>query len=267
MQRLWSSRMRFLVVTIVSLLAVASTVKLGFWQLSRAKEKIAIQAVYEKRAKMPVVTTQVLSAMDWIDTRSDALSAWLYRSATLEGVWLEEKTVYLDNRQMHGKTGFFVVTPMRLENSSAVILVQRGWVPRNFLDRNQLIPVKTTSKPVRVSGYLAASPARLFEFAAPTKEAGISRIRQNLNIEEYRYEAGLALLPFSLVQNVVDKEIQIFGDISIKDDGLLRDWPSLTMNVDRNYGYAFQWFGLSGLIVLLYVWFQFIRRSSPTNGG
>ena len=30
--------------------------------------------------------------------------------------------------------------------------------------------------------------------------------------------------------------------------------------VDKHYGYAFQWFGLCGLIALLYVWFQIVRR-------
>jgi len=30
--------------------------------------------------------------------------------------------------------------------------------------------------------------------------------------------------------------------------------------VDKHYGYAFQWFGLCGLMALLYVWFQIVRR-------
>jgi cytochrome oxidase assembly protein ShyY1 len=30
---------------------------------------------------------------------------------------------------------FYVVTPLLLEGSGAVVLVQRGWAPRNFVDR------------------------------------------------------------------------------------------------------------------------------------
>ena len=41
---------------------------------------------------------------------------------------------------------------------------------------------------------------------------------------------------------------------------LRRDWPEPTTGVDKHYGYAFQWFGLSVLVVLLYVWFQLVRR-------
>jgi surfeit locus 1 family protein len=29
--------------------------------------------------------------------------------------------------------------------------------------------------------------------------------------------------------------------------------------VAKHHGYAFQWFGLSGLIALLYVWFQIVQ--------
>ena len=42
--------------------------------------------------------------------------------------------------------------------------------------------------------------------------------------------------------------------------GLLRDWPQINAGVQKHYGYAFQWFGLSVLVVLLYVWFQLVRR-------
>ena len=46
-------------------------------------------------------------------------------------------------------------------------------------------------------------------------------------------------------------------------EGLLRDWPQINAGVQKHYGYAFQWFGLSVLVVLLYVWFQLVRRFYP----
>jgi surfeit locus 1 family protein len=42
-------------------------------------------------------------------------------------------------------------------------------------------------------------------------------------------------------------------------DGLLRDWPAPDAGLQKHYGYAFQWFALSALILGLYVWFQLIR--------
>ena len=63
--------------------------------------------------------------------------------------------------------------------------------------------------------------------------------------------SGLPLLALSVVQG---------GGAS---EGLLRDWPQINAGVQKHYGYAFQWFGLSVLVVLLYVWFQLVRRFYP----
>ena len=60
----------------------------------------------------------------------------------LDGRWLAAHTVYLDNRQMNGRPGFFVVTPLRLDDGRAV-LVQRGWLPRDCSDRTASLPPPT----------------------------------------------------------------------------------------------------------------------------
>jgi surfeit locus 1 family protein len=49
-------------------------------------------------------------------------------------------------------------------------------------------------------------------------------------------------------------------------EGLLREWPEAGSTAGKNYGYAFQWWALAGLIAVLYVWFQFVvprRRARP----
>jgi surfeit locus 1 family protein len=49
----------------------------------------------------------------------------------------------------------------------------------------------------------------------------------------------------------------------VASEGLLRDWPQAGSGIEKHHGYAFQWFGLSALIALLYVWFQIVRRFIP----
>ena len=97
---------------------------------------------------------------------------------------------------------------------------------------------------VRVEGRIAPPPSKLYEFAGP--DNGV--IRQNLDMQRFAGEVGVALLPISVLQTG-------FGA-----DGMLRDWPRMQTGVEKHYGYAFQWFALSGLIVFLYVWFQIVRR-------
>lgn len=153
-------------------------------------------------------------------------------------------TVFLDNRQMNGIPGFFVLTPLRLANSTAALVVQRGWVQRSFIDRTSVPDVPTPSGIVEVEGRIAPPPSKLYEFEGPQE----GRIRQNLDLDQFSREVGIRLLPFSVLQ------------LGVPADGLARDWPRINTGVEKHYGYAAQWFALSGLTVVLYGWFQIVRR-------
>ena len=236
--------MRFWFIAAAAVAGMVITASLGRWQLSRAAEKEALQALLDERGRLPAVDGASLLGAG-ADTH-----ALVHRSVVLEGQWLPQHTVYLDNRQMNGRPGFFVLTPLQLARAGGgVVLVQRGWAPRNFQDRTQLPEVQTPEDAlVRVHGRIALTPSRLYEFQGAESALGSSRIRQNLDLAAFRTETGLALAPLTVQQGGAPSE------------GLQRDWPVVATGVDKHYGYAFQWFGLCGLIALLYVWFQIVRR-------
>jgi surfeit locus 1 family protein len=279
------------------LLVLAATVSLGRWQLSRAAQKEALQQAIEAQKLLPPLDQAAFLAM------GDP-APLLHRPVRLRGLWLAPQTVYLDNRQMRGVPGFYVVTPFAIEDSEQTVMVQRGWVQRNFNDRTQLVPVDTPSGLVDLTALVATPPGRLLDLggaavpgaasasasasaasatlaqetastsarslasasagstapavpaaSAPSGDPGVgsSSIRQNLDLQAFRAETRLPLR--------TDLTLQQTGAPS---EGLLRDWPAPALGVEKHYGYAFQWFGLAGLVVLLYVWFQLIapwRRS------
>ena len=233
--------LRFWLITVAALLGVGLTASLGLWQLSRVTQKQALQVAMESHASLPGLNGSALAALP------DPFSM-LHRAVSVRGRWVADKTIFLDNRQMNARPGFYVVTPMQLEGSAVVVLVQRGWVPRNFVDRVAIPVVPTPSGWVELQGRIAPPPAKLYELGNPAK--GV--IRQNLDIGEFRVESGLPLMAVSIQQ------IASSGDIP--GDGLLRDWPVASAGVDKHHGYAFQWFGLSALIAVLYVWFQIVRK-------
>lgn len=249
--------LRFWLITLATVAGMLVTSSLGRWQLSRAAQKEALQAMLDARGRMPAMDGRVLLSQPAVATTE--AETLVHRAVVLEGRWVPEHTVYLDNRQMNGRPGFFVLTPLQLVGTrSGVVLVQRGWVPRNFQDRTQLPQVPTPQDVVvHVAGRVAAAPSRLYEFGGGESSAGgrgaegSSRIRQNLDLAAFRTETGLALAPLTVVQT---------GEAVGAGDGLQRDWPVVGAGVDKHYGYAFQWFGLSGLMALLYVWFQIVRR-------
>ena len=234
---------RFWTVTIAAALVVAAGLALGAWQLSRAAQKNEMHAALMQRQGLPPLEGPALAGLKDPDGAT-------WRPVRLRGRWIPEHTVFLDNRQMQGKPGFDVLTPLRIEGSDAAVVVQRGWVQRNFMDRERLPPVETPDGAVEVRGLIAPPPPKLYAFDGP--EAGA--IRQNLDLREFRARTGLPVLTGLSVQQT--------GPAS---EGLRRDWTQPDSGVEKNYGYAFQWFALSALTAILYVWFQFIapRRKSP----
>lgn len=240
---------RAAVVTVATVLGVVLTANLGFWQLRRAAQKHALQSALDSQAVLPVLT-----AGDITPTLGGVLPALLeYRRVRLQGRWLGQQTVFLENRQMKTRVGFYVVTPLQLSGRPESILVQRGWVPRDLRDRTLLPPLATPAGEVEVTGLIAPPPARLYEFAASS--SGV--IRQNLDLPAFASETGLRLLPMSVQQ--AESAAAQPGRGSVDRDGLMRAWPRPAVNIEMHYGYAFQWFALCALMAGLYVWFQVVR--------
>lgn len=227
---------RWIVVLVAALLGAGVTARLGVWQLDRAHQKRTLHALMASRMTLPPLDTAALAAT------SQAAADQYYRPVRMRGRWLAERTVFLDNRQMNGLPGFVVVTPLKLADGSAV-LVQRGWVPRDPVQRTRLPAIATPDGERDLQGRIAPPPARLFEFDA----AASGPIRQNLDVSAFSAEVGVGLRPLSVQETGVEP-------------GLTQDWTLPVPDVSRHLGYAFQWFALSALIAGLYVWFQLRPR-------
>jgi len=227
-------------ILVAALVGVAITGSLGAWQLRRAAQKVALQSALNARSGMPALATSELA------TSVPEAKMQQFRPVRLHGRWVAARTVFLDNRQMDGRVGYYVVTPLQLEGRRDAVLVQRGWVPRDLRDRTLLPVVRTPEGVVDVVGHVAPPPTRLYEFAPST--AGL--IRQNLDVESFAAETGLMLIPLSVRQD---------DSAATRGDGLSRHWPLPAVDVDKHYGYAFQWFAMAALMSGLYVWFQIVR--------
>ena len=237
-----TARGRFWFASCVSLLLFVLGLALGQWQLDRAAQKTTLRdAIAESHAKPQLDNEGFLALLNTGDV--------VYRRVSLTGRWLADATVFLDNRAMNERVGFVVVTPLRLEPTGQVVLVQRGWVVRNFVDRQALPDIVSPPSVVQIEGMVAPPPSRHFDLGG----ADDGRIRQNLDPKTYGNALGLDLVPVSVQQT---------GD---ERDGLSRNWPQPNVGVDTHYGYAFQWFTLSGLVALYYLWFQIVKRFRRTQ--
>ena len=235
-----NSRVQAAIWFLLAFVCVGITASLGFWQLARAQTKLSWQAEITQKGQMPVLEGSFLGSPQ--DTEGNRVGL-LHRSIQLEGEWLDKYTVYLDNRQMNARPGFYVMTPFKVQATGAVVLVQRGWVGRNFIDRTSLPAIQAPTGVVSINGLIALPPSKLYALGEEAKTV----IRQNLDLQDFRVETGWPLLEISVIQ------------MGAASEGLLREWPQAATGVEKHHGYAFQWFGLALLIALLYVWFQIVR--------
>ena len=230
---------RRVIVAMAALAGVLITFNLGLWQLTRAQEKLSLQASIEAQALQVTLTANDLQ---------QAPSLWqsIHRPVQLQGQWLPDSTVYLDNRSHLGQPGFWVMTPLRWAPGQ-VVWVQRGWVQRDRVDALKAPVIETPSGLVTVNGRVAAPLSHMVELAPPDP-ANQSRPRIQANLDPAQMQA--------LVTDNVSGIMVQTGEAS---EGLRRDWPVVALSADKNKGYAFQWFALCALIAGLYLWFQWIQ--------
>ena len=231
---------RRVIIFLAAVAGMALTARLGVWQLSRAEEKLAYQKDLEQQDQLPRLLKQDLMAQP-------ELWQQVHRNIALEGQWMADKTVYLDNRSHQGQPGFWVITPLSWA-SGQVVWVQRGWVARDRTDATKAAPIDTPKDSIKLQGRIAVALSHMTELKstiAVEPLPGQLRIQSNLSREQMQ----------AMVSDKVSGLVIQTGEDS---DGLKRDWPVISQTADKNKGYAFQWFALSGLIGFLYIWFQWI---------
>lgn len=102
-----------------ALMAAALFLRLGFWQVSRLRERQARNAAVSAQQRD---TPTVFAALP-----RDTAAAH-YRPASVAGRYDYEHELVLSGRTHNGSPGVELVTPVRVAGSDTAILVNRGWV-------------------------------------------------------------------------------------------------------------------------------------------
>ncbi len=123
-------------------LALVAAVLLGLWQFSAwdAGRESAARDLSNAPAKS---LQSVMGPDDTFPGRD------LGRKVHFEGAWLPESTLFVSDRRHQGKTGYWVLTPVRIGDSAMPVI--RGWSPE------PTAPV--ISGAADVTGWLQASEA------------------------------------------------------------------------------------------------------------
>lgn len=185
--------------------------------MQRADEK---QQILTSQKALDALPTQSLN------THSKDLQAGY--KVLVKGNYLTNDQFFLDNIVHQGKPGYYLLTPLRLENSEDVILVNRGWLPKT---REGLPKPKTSVHTLELSGVLApprSKPVILGSIDQPISET--PPLWYYMDIDYFQKVRGYSVLPFIL---------QLAPSA---DSGFVRSWPKFEAKSGMHIGYAIQWF-------------------------
>jgi surfeit locus 1 family protein len=218
-------------IVLATVCFMALTIKLGLWQLHRGQAQSA-QDVAQAQADRAGVAA-------WHGEIGPA--AWEHK-VTMSGEWDASNQVLLDNRIHNEQAGYYVLTPLRLDDGR-VMAVMRGWVARGA---NGAPRVEVPAGQVHVVVRLALPDQHYVELSSSTVAGNVW---QNLDWSRYR-----ALVKKPLVAALA---YQLDGN-----DALVRDWPQGGVSAERHYMYAGQWFLFAGLAGALFIILHWKRKPS-----
>lgn len=224
---------------IAAVIVAAIGISLGNWQERRAAQKLALQQQITALAEIAPLHASDLPPGAQPDE---------FRKIVADGEFIADWPLYLENRPLDGRAGFYLLMPFRIKGSAQVVLVQRGWFARDARDRTRIPPIPTPTGPQQISGRVrhdAGHIMQLGERVLPSPGA----ILQNLELQDLAVASKLPLHAFIIEQS------------SDTHDGLRRDWPQPSFGIDTHRGYAFQWYALATAALLFFVITGFKRAN------
>lgn len=227
---------------LLALAGEAFFLRLGFWQLGRATEKVDLTQRYEARAaQAPLDLAAALAQGEDVDDLP----------VRLRGRYDNTRAVYLDNQTRAGRAGFHVHTVFFPEGEGRGILVNRGWVPAG--PDMQVLPPVPPAQAADVAGTLAR-PSPFFTVGEPDYRERPLRVAR-IEMDKLSKALGVELRPFVIRLD------------SRAADGFVREWsPADRLGVppEKHRAYAFQWFALAAAVIGVLVVVN-LRKGNSTD--
>ncbi len=205
--------------------------RLGLWQLDRLSERRARNESIAASLRLP--------SLDLSESGIAGLDL-AHRRVVARGRFDAEHEVVLRARSFNGVAGTHLVTPLLLEGSGSAVLVDRGWIPNAFSDREarrryiveQAIEIQGLALPSQEEPSLAI-------LADPTIEPNGDRLDawRVLNVEGIQKQ-----IPYPLLQLYIAQTEPLRS---------LEEQPIPASELDLGEGphlaYAIQWFAFASI--------------------
>jgi len=223
--------------TVLTVVLAPILIALGFWQLERADEKRAIAAKNEVRAAAPA---QALASV--ADRSPQGLA---FRRVRLEGRFLPEPVIFLDNQIRDGRYGHDVLNLFLDEAAGEVVLLNRGWIPGDP-SRRSLPDVSTPTETLTLQAAIYVPPGDPYTLAPET----FASVAPRMLVQQANSPALRTVLESASGRPLFPRELRLEPG---EEGGFRRDWPVVNVSPRKHQGYALQWFTMAAVLLLFFV--------------
>lgn len=247
---------QWILTTILVLLGAAVCVRLGIWQLDRLDQRRAFNN--------QVMSMRALPPLDLNAEEVSDLAAMEYRAVVARGTYDYENQIALRNFYHEGKYGYHLLTPLRLDDSRAV-LVDRGWIPSEGNDApsawrryDEAAPVQVCRGTCQTVEGVIRLGVKKVPFGAkpdPTLAPGQTRLEfwNFVDIERLAAQIPYPILPVYIQPNPDPND----------NEPPIPQQPIIELTEGPHFGYALQWFAFAAILVIGYPFF--VRRQSESG--
>lgn len=227
---------RHLALLAVAVLVTIAFVQLGRWQLGVAEDEASQEALERARSLQPVAVETVLTP------HSDFPGELSTRPVAATGTFGQDQVV-VANRRLDGRTGFWVVAPLRVAATGATLPVLRGFVT----SPSDAPPVPTGE--VTVTGGLA--PPESPDAGDPPPEGLLASVDTSVLVGRWSGELYNAFV-FQEGQEPAASAATV---------GTMQTVPTPTGETGikwRNAAYALQWWAFA--LFALFMWWRIVKE-------
>lgn len=183
-------RPRWILSHLLVLTLIGAMISAGFWQLNRRDEKRDRNAAVAARAELPPVDVTGLAAPGDFDDVSELE----YRKVSATGEYLQGEEVLVRSRSRNGAPGSWVMTPLVLDDGTAVV-VNRGWISNSGALEEVPEASLAPQGPVAVSGLVRITETR-GRFGADDPDQGQLTDMARADVERIGQQIEPEVLPF-----------------------------------------------------------------------
>ena len=246
-------RPRWIVGHLAVVLAIVVMANLGVWQLRRLDERRAYNQLVAGRT-----SAATADLADLVELDGDA-AATDFRRVRATGRFDGTEDVLIGYRSLNGISGHHVVTPLVLDDGTAV-LVNRGWVPAHYAEDWPVAEAASPDGVLEVTGYLRAPETR-GSFGPRDPDDGELRIVSRVDVDRIARQIDAPVRPFWIQM-----------ETPVPADGIPVPVPVPDLGEGNHLSYAVQWFFFAagagvGWVVLLRVSArrQTLARNAPSQ--